>query len=313
MRARQEALDAFDAPGHSSGTMSISTGRPVWLTLARLRTRDNVYLDGVFAEPSRRSGTALVWVHGLGSVFSSGQPLIRELSERLTRAGIGYFKFNTRGHDVVARRGRTLVGAAFERFRDCVLDLRAVIAFARRRGYRRIVLAGHSTGANKILYYAARTVDRRVTGLILLGPISDIAGEAKRIGRRELERRVARASRLAAKDPRALVPRAWGFWSARRYLSLYRPGSAEDVFPYDRPGARWTALRSIRMPLAVMIGRRDEFLDRAPEALIEAFAAQAAGAPSFSSRIIPGALHSFQAREAAVARAVVDWILDRRL
>jgi len=252
-------------------------------------------------------------VHGLGSVFSSGQPLIRELSVRLTRAGIGYFKFNTRGHDVVAGRGRTLAGAAFERFRDCVLDLRAVIAFARRRGYRRVILAGHSTGANKVLYYAAKTADRRVTGLILLGPISDIAGEAKRIGRRELERRVARASRLAARDRRALVPRAWGFWSAPRYLSLYRPGGAEDVFPYDRPGARWTALRAIRAPLAVMVGGRDEFLDRPPEALIEAFAAQAARAESFTGRIIPGALHGFQGREAAVARAVGEWIRDRCL
>ena len=177
--------------------MNTPAGLPI--ALARLRTRDDVYLDGVFAEPSRRSETALVWVHGLGSVFSSGQPLIRELSVRLTRAGVGYFKFNTRGHDVVAGRGRTLAGAAFERFRDCVLDFRAVIAFARRRGYRKIILAGHSTGANKVLYYAAKIADRRVTGLILLGPISDIAGEAKRIGRRELGRRVARASRLAAK------------------------------------------------------------------------------------------------------------------
>jgi alpha-beta hydrolase superfamily lysophospholipase len=293
--------------------MTVPAGLPNSLALARLRTRDDVYLDGVFAEPRRRSEIALVWVHGLGSVFSSGQPLIRELSVRLTRAGVGYFKFNTRGHDVVAGRGRTLAGAAFERFRDCVLDLRAVIAFARGRGYRRIVLAGHSTGANKVLYYAAKTADRRVTGLILLGPISDIAGEAKRIGRRELGRRVARASRLAARDRRALVPSAWGFWSARRYLSLYRPGEAEDVFPYDRPGARWTALRAIRAPLAVMVGGRDEFLDRSPEALVEAFAAQAERAESFTGRIIPGALHGFQGREAAVARAVVDWIRDRGL
>ena len=293
--------------------MTAPAGRPISLALARLRTRDGVYLDGVFAEPSRRSETALVWVHGLGSSFSSGQPLNRELSVRLTRAGIGYFKFNTRGHDVVAGRGRTLAGAAFERLADCALDLRAVIAFARRRGYRRIVLAGHSTGANKAVYYAARTADRRVTGLILLGPISDIAGEAKRIGRRELGRRVARASRLAARDRRALVPTAWGFWSARRYLSLYRPGEAEDVFPYDRPGARWTALRAIREPLAVMLGGRDEFLDRSPEALIEAFAAQAERAESFTGRIIPGALHGFQGHEVAVAQAVVDWIRDRRL
>jgi dienelactone hydrolase len=85
------------------------------------------------------------------------------------------------------------------------------------------------------------------------------------------------------------------------------------VFPYDRPGARWTAFRAIRAPLAVVVGGRDEFLDRSPEALIEAFAAQAGRADSFTGRIIPGALHGFQGREAAVARAVVEWIRDRRM
>src|SRR6059058_5086783 len=64
----------------------------------------------------RRRRTALIWVHGLGSAFSSGQPLIRELSRRLNAAGIAYFKFNNRGHDVVAGRGKHLAGAAFERF-----------------------------------------------------------------------------------------------------------------------------------------------------------------------------------------------------
>jgi len=293
--------------------MTARTGSPIPIALARLRTEDGVFLDGILAEPPRRRGAALVWVHGLGSVFSSGQPLIRALSTRLTREGVGYFKFNTRGHDVVAGRGRALAGAAFERFRDCVLDLRAVIDFARGRGYRKIVLAGHSTGANKSLYYAATAADRRVAGLILLGPISDIAGEARRIGRRELARRVARASRLAGDDRRALVPRAWGFWSARRYLSLYRAGEAEDVFPYHRTAARWTALRSVRVPVAVIIGGRDEFLDRTPEALIEAFAVRAARAPSFSGRVIAGALHGFEAHEAALTRAIVDWIRDQRL
>ena len=59
------------------------------------------------------------------------------------------------------------------------------------------------------------------------------------------------------RDPLGLVPRAWGFWSARRYVSLYKPGQAEDVFPYYRPGARWPALRSVRVPVAVIIGGRD--------------------------------------------------------
>jgi alpha-beta hydrolase superfamily lysophospholipase len=280
------------------------------LSLARLRTRDGAWLDGAIAEPARRRRTALIWVHGLGSVFSSGQPLTRELSARLVAAGIGYFKFNTRGHDVVARGGRRLAGAAFERFGDCVVDIRTVIRAAVQRGYRTVVLAGHSTGANKVLHYAARTRDRRVVGLMLLGPISDVAAEMKRLGARELGQRIARAERIAQSDPDALVPRAWGFWSARRYLSLYRPGGVEDVFPYYR-AARWTALRRVRVPVAAIVGSRDEYLDRRPAELIEAFRRNATQARAFEGVVIPGALHGFQGRERALAEAILRFVEDR--
>jgi pimeloyl-ACP methyl ester carboxylesterase len=291
----------------------MATVRGVPVSLVRVRTRDGVWLDGVIVEPRRPRNAALVWVHGLGSVFSSGQPLIRALSKRLNAAGIAYLKLNTRGHVVVAHGGKRLAGAAFERFDESVEDIRTMIALARRAGYGRVILAGHSTGANKVLHYAARVLDRRVAGLILLGPISDIAGEAKRIGARELRRRVAVAERIARRDPDALVPRAFGFWSARRYLSLYRPGEPEDVFPYHRPGARWSALRRIRVPVAAIVGSRDEYLDRRAAELIETFERNAARARSFTGVVVPGALHGFQKHEDVLARTVIRWIRSRRL
>src|SRR2546422_1892075 len=280
----------------------------VLVSLVRLRTRDGVWLDGLIAEPRRRRRTALVWVHGLGSVFSSAQPLMRELSTRLHAAGIGFFKFNNRGHDVVARRGKHLAGAAFERFGQSVEDIRAMVAFARTRGYRRVILAGHSTGANKVLYYGAHARDRRISGLILLGPVSDVAAEAKRLGRRELRRRVALAERIARRDPEALVPRAWGFWSARRYLSLYRPGEAEDVFPHYRPHARWAPLRGVPVPGAAIVGSRDEYLYRRPAELIDALRRNASRAPSFTGTVVSGARHGFQNRERELADLIVRWV-----
>lgn len=284
-------------------------GVPV--SLVRLKTRDGVWLDGVVTEPKRRPRTALVLVHGLGSVFSSGPILTRELSAGLNAASIAYFKFNTRGHDVVARGGRRMAGAAYERFVDCVEDIRTVLAFVAQCGYRRVVLAGHSTGANKVLYYASRPRDRRVVGIVLLGPVSDVAAEAKRLGWRELRRRVATAQRIARRDPQGLVPRAWGYWSARRYISLYRPGEVEDVFPYYRPGARWTALRSVRLPIAAIVGSRDEFLDRPARDVITAFRQNATRAPTFTGSVIPGARHGFQRRERVLADMIVRWIRDR--
>jgi pimeloyl-ACP methyl ester carboxylesterase len=286
--------------------MAERAGVPV--SLVSVRTRDGVILDGLAVDPRGRRTTALIWVHGLGSAFSSGQPLIRALSTRLARAGIGYLKLDNRGHDVVARHGRRLAGAAFERFGESVADIRAMIALAVASGYPRVILAGHSTGANKVLHYAARIRDRRVLGAILLGPVADVAGERMRIGRGELTRRVAVAERIARRDAAALVPRAWGFWSAHRYVSLYRPGGAEDVFPYYRPGARWAALRKIRVPVAVIIGGRDEYLDRSPARLVAAFALNATRARSFDGVVIPGAQHGFREHEDALAREIVRWI-----
>jgi len=283
------------------------------VSLVTVRTRDGVALNGVLVEPRGRRRAAFIWVHGLGSTFAGGQPLIGVLSRRLTAAGIAYLKCDTRGHSIVARAGRRLGGAAFERFGESVRDVRAMVDFARRAGYRRVILAGHSTGANKVLHYAARRRDRRVIALMLLGPVSDIAGEMKRVGRRELRRRVAVAERIARRDGDALVPRAFGFWSARRYLSLYRPGEAEDVFPYYRPDAHWSALRRVRLPVAAVIGGRDEYLDRRPQELLGAFARNATRAPSFTGIVIPGARHGFQRHEDALARAVVRWIRPLRL
>jgi pimeloyl-ACP methyl ester carboxylesterase len=283
------------------------------VALVRAHTRDGVWLDGVIGEPRGRRNVALVWVHGLGSSFYSGQPLIRELAGRLNAAGLAYLKLNTRGHDSVMRAGGRLGGAAFERFGDCVQDIRAMITFARQAGYKRVILAGHSTGANKVLHYAARVRDRRVSGLILLGPVADAAAEAKRIGGRELRRRLAVTARIARRDPRELVPRAFGLWSAQRYLSLYRPGGTEDVFPYYRPDGRWTALRRLRLPIAAILGSRDEYLDRPAGEVLEAFAENAVSTRSFTGIVIPGGRHSFQLREAELARAVVGWIRAQRL
>jgi pimeloyl-ACP methyl ester carboxylesterase len=281
-------------------------GVPV--SLVTVRTRDGVVLDGVAAHPRGRRRTALIWVHGLGSTFSSGQPLIRVLSARLNAAGIGYLKLNTRGHGVVTRAGKRLAGAAFEHFGESVHDVRAAVTLAAANGYPRVILAGHSTGANKVLHYLARSRDRRVAGLVLLGPVSDIAGERKRIGRRALTRRVAAAERLARRDPEALIPRAWGFRSAGRFVSLYRPGEAEDVFPYYRPDAGWTALRRVRVPLAVIVGGRDEYLDRRAAELVAAFERNATGVRTFSGIIVPRASHGFRGHEDVLAREIVRWV-----
>lgn len=276
--------------------------------LAKIKTRDGVTLDGIYVKPKRKSKLALIWIHGLTSRFYSGQALIQELSSRCQKSGIGYFKFNTRGHDIVHRYGsnkKPLLGSAFEKFKDCILDIRAMINLAQRLGYRNIVLAGHSTGANKALYYFYQTRDRAVKDLILLGPTSDIAFDYKKFGKKEVKKRLLRAIKLKRKNPNLLLPQKYGLWGAARLVSILREGTTEDMFPYYNSNAKWKELKSVKIPVAVIFGSRDEYLTLPVKKLIEIFRRNAKSTKNFSGIVIKGARHSFHRKEKKLARAIV--------
>lgn len=292
--------------------------------LTQIKTRDGVVLDGIYVKPRRKGKTALIWLHGLTSYFHSSQTLIHELSLRCQNSGIGYLKFDTRGHDIVTRGGgkHALLGTLFETFEDCTYDIRAMINYTSRLGYQDIILAGHSTGANKAVYYLYKTKDRRVKGVILIGGLNDIIAERKRVGKKEFGRIVRITKRLYRKDPLSLFTSQGFLYTARRSMSLYTPGSAEDVFPYynlprpkgrdggRRPSrkARWKELKSIRTPLAVIFGSRDEYLDRPAKDLIEIFRMNAPRTKQFSGVILKGAGHSFTKKEKELAKTIVRWV-----
>lgn len=279
---------------------------PVLLT--HLKTRDGVTLDGIVTQPKHKSKTALIWLHGLTSSFYFSQTLIKKLSDECQAAHIGYFKFNMRGHDIVARGQEGFLGTLFEKFEDSVYDIRAMIRFARRLGYQNIILAGHSTGANKAVYYLHKTQDRHVKGLVLLGALNDIAAETQRVGKKEFLKNVRLAKNLQKKNPSAFFESKGFLFTANRYLSLHMPGTAEDVFPYYDQKAQWKELASIRIPISLIIGGRDEYLDIPIKKYIETFRAHATSTKSFSSAIIKGANHSFRNREHALAHTIMQFI-----
>jgi dienelactone hydrolase len=63
----------------------------------------------------------------------------------------------------------------------------------------------------------------------------------------------------------------------------------------------------VRVPVAALIGGRDEYLDRSPQALIDAFRRNATRARSFTGEIVAGAGHSFVGHERELADLIVRW------
>lgn len=277
---------------------------PVFLT--NIKTRDGIVLEGIAVLPRKKSKTALIWIHGLSSRFSSGQRAIKEISSACRNAGIGYFKFNTRGHDVAFRSDKKIIGGGFETFDECTHDIRAMIRLARKQGFTEIVLAGHSTGANKALYYAATTKDRSIKGLMLLGAISDIVALRKEMGAKKFIAACKIAAMLRKKS-HALMPIEYGLYSAKRFWSLCNAGEKEDTFPYYDEKRKWNALESVHVPIAVVIGSRDEYLDQTPKNYLAAFKQHAPLTKNFSGIMIKGTNHSFRKKEKELAREMIKW------
>ncbi len=131
-----------------------------WVQVA---TCDGLRLDGLLhdetwdaaakAAPADRAVVLLM--HGAGANFY-GPSLINRVGTHLYRAGWPVLRVNNRGHDGwhVAFRGGTVtqLGAAFERLEESLWDLQAWLGWIQRNGYRRVILAGHSLGAFKIVY-----------------------------------------------------------------------------------------------------------------------------------------------------------------
>jgi pimeloyl-ACP methyl ester carboxylesterase len=290
--------------------------------LRGIKTSDGINLVGAVATPKKRGKTAALWVHGLTGSFYSTPKRLSAIAAALNKNGTAFAAFNNRGHDIATSfkrnggKSKTLIaGGSFEIFTDCLKDIKAAIQFLRHEGYKNIYLVGHSTGANKCLYYVAHTQDKNVKGLALVGPLSDLATEKDRLGA-SFGKNLKRVQEYSKKnDSNWPMPKnlCGSIMSPQRYLSLNVSGKPEDVFRYHDPKASWGALNKIRIPLAVIIGQKDQHLGSwRAEDLVDTFADNAIGAPEFSGIVIPRADHSFTKTYKELGKELAGWIKNAR-
>jgi len=151
-------------------------------SLHRIQTKDYLELHGLLHQPDKKTKTVLAHVHGMAGNFYENKWL-DSVAEILTKNGIAFCPFNNRGNGhittFVKRVGKKIsyprIGNAYEKFEDCLIDIKAHIDFLEKQGFTNIHLSGHSLGAPKIAYYTAKTKDKRLKSVILLSP-SDMLG-----------------------------------------------------------------------------------------------------------------------------------------
>ncbi len=251
--------------------------------LVRFEATDGVGLAGLLYES--RSPRALIWLHGTGgaSVFESRRTNL--LATELLACGIAFFPFNNRGAHLVRRAGDGLGGAAFERIRDCVFDIDGAVRELRRRGYRELYLAGHSTGANKVAVYDRLKPRNRIKRYVLLAGGDDTA--LMRATPAQLTR--AREMIRARRGDELMRDR---LMSWRAFYDVANPRGDYNVF-----APPWRQIKRIRKPSLYIYGDSDEY---APDV---AALAENVG-PNAEIVVLEDADHGFTGREGEVGRLV---------
>ena len=123
--------------------------------LVSFKASDGFSLDGLMYAPDVASKKrAVLLVHG--KVMNFYTVLGRILPPRLISLGWTCLAMNRRGHDLGGvRNGRDSYGGAWERFADSQLDIGGAMEELRHRGFRTVVLIGHSFGGITSAAYAA--------------------------------------------------------------------------------------------------------------------------------------------------------------
>lgn len=207
--------------------------------LVKAATRDDLTLHGAFlpAFPEARTSSfdAVLLMHGVANTFYNNlSPLI---GVSLATGGYAAVNANNRGHDVIARgnAAQPFLGAAFERLADSVHDWDAWLDWLGERGYRRVLVCGHSLGGVKTAHVLAQRLHPLVAGCVLFSP-PRFSYEAFLASPRQAEFRehLARAqASIDAGEPDALfeatMPTKF-IVGAAAYIAKYGPDAHFDVF-----------------------------------------------------------------------------------
>ena len=164
-------------------------------------TARGVVLNGVLfrSQRERTADTVMIAITGIHGNFYSN-PFYYNMGDTLNGGGIDFVYAQTNDafgqiETMNVKTGKQeIIGSWNERFSYTDEDIEAYLDFAAREGYAHVVLAGHSLGANKVIYYLSRHHDPRVEHFCLLSPanlahmMSGVTNRALRMIQEQVER-----------------------------------------------------------------------------------------------------------------------------
>jgi len=285
-------------------------------TFCRVITADKLRLDGLLFEPEVKTETGILHLHGRAGKFY-GNLFLDAMIDNYTKAGFGFLSVNMRGHDHIAdfRVGTAeqlkRIGSAFDVFEECVLDIEAWLDFLRLKGYKKIILQGHSQGGSRAVYFLDKKSPADIVALVLASP-ADAVGLLKKYLKDAFDKDLAQSREMVVQGRGdQLLPRKirdFYYVSAKSFAAEFEPGSAANIFPIFENG-KFEQLGNIKVPVLVFYGSKEDTIVNTPQKDLEIIKSHLSNQKS-KTFIIEGANHTYLNFENQVATAIVNWLKE---
>jgi pimeloyl-ACP methyl ester carboxylesterase len=280
--------------------------------LVYVRSKDDVINGGMIFNAARNLARpiAVIWLHGWGVNFY--YPTYTMIGRALAERGYTAITVNTRMHDLANAQGwqggkRIRGGGYWGLASEQVRDIAAWVDFAEDRGFKQVVLVGHSAGWAAVKQYQAETQDPRVMGLVIASGTVRVGTDPDPPDPAQL----AEATRLAAagrSDELVRIPNRpyASYISAATFLDMVNtPLEIDDFFGVRT--AHPAAIR-IRCPILAFYATRDDVGNEADLDFLKTCTQRLSSGPSrVETAMIQHTDHMYIGEEAQVAQTIARW------
>lgn len=278
--------------------------------LVRINSVDGIELIGILYTPDTTTNKVIIHVHGLSGNFYENR-FLDKLAQTYVNKGYSFLTFNNRGKDYITEmlKGNeyVILGSCYELFEDCILDIDGVINWIKEKGYKEIILEGHSYGCNKVIYYYYNKKQENINNIILLAPC-DIPTEIENYTGNKYKEYIKKSKKLIESNKEnELIDFnvfANGKISAKTFYTDFIYNSSCDIFRYREKNTKNEILNSIDIPILIIFGDRDDcVLTQTKETVINYLKNNIRNC---KIRIIKDANHAYEDKENELEKVVKE-------
>lgn len=272
-------------------------------------TSDGLKLPMVHFE-SKEKDICVICIHGMcGTIIDNYFATV--WGKLLSEKNIGFIYEHNRGHsienDIVMKDGSfKRYGCMYEIFEDCIYDIDLAIETVKEKGYKRIILLGHSYGCNKVIYYYYKK-QPNILGVILASAPDMIGSHlsAQAYDYKELLKEAK--DNIDNNEPTKLLHKMiedYMYMSSQTYYNWYNENSELNNLPVISNPEHWEQLETIDVPILTFSGSKeaDYYLH------LDLLKEKAINCNNFEYKIINNTGHTYKTKELEIGNLIFDWI-----